>query len=65
MGRGSIFSAERISVLNNRMNDENEEQGMSTRTLPLTDLALFKEKVLDLVPEASLPRNLSDDWLAK
>lgn len=36
---------------------------MSTRTLPLTDLALFKKKVLDLVPEASLPRNLSDHWL--
>lgn len=36
---------------------------MSTRALPLTDLELFKKKVLDLVPEASLPRNLSDDWL--
>lgn len=36
---------------------------MSIRTLPLTDLALFKKNVLDLVPEASLPRNLSDHWL--
>jgi len=36
---------------------------MSTRTLPLTDLDLFKRKVLDLVPEASLPHNLSNHWL--